>query len=484
MSAVSPDRRLQPAVDMIKSGRVKVLSIDVFDTLLWRKVPEPEDAFLMLGRRLKDAGRLAANTSIIQFAELRRFAQTRAREKKQKITGYREITLRDIYAELPAFIFAPGFDAAKALTVELELEASLMVLDGEVAALAVDAAAKGVNVILVSDTYFSSPELSVFLAKAGLSNQKHITRIVASNEAGKPKWRDLFDVLLPQLGIVASDMLHIGDTMDADITPCRRLGIPCLHYDKWGFSPRVKSHEFPPAMPDRAQLLGASGDFGLTGLRSRLAYRAPAALSPDLQFFWSYGASVMAPLFAGFARWIVQSAKDADADAVYGLMREGRFLKRVVDLTAGQLGVATNFQELWLSRRAVIRAGLYADEADLIGEYVLAAPGQSTDEILGHIGLTRADLAAISPDLEKFDAGQADAFVKMISAILMNPALKQKIEAHSASLRPGLLKGLSKVIPFTKSPRIMLVDLGYTATIQAVLQRILTREGLKVDVSG
>jgi len=482
MPAAISDRRLQTAIDAVNSGRVKVLSIDVFDTLLWRKAPEPQDVFLMLAQRLKNAGRLAANLSAVQFAELRRFAETRAREKKQKATGYREITLRDIYAELPPFIFAAGFEPAKAQAAELELETSLMVLDGDVAALATHAAAKGVKVILVSDTYFSSRELSVFLSKAGLSSQKNIAQIIASNEAGKPKWRDLFDVLVPQLGVLPSEMLHIGDNMDADITPCRRLGIACIHYDKWAFSPRVRSHEFPAAIQDRHAVLSPAGDFGLTGLRSRLAHRAPMALSPELQFFWGYGAAVMAPLFAGFARWIVQSAQGADA--VYGLMREGRFLKRVVDLTAEQLGAKINFQELWLSRRAVIRAGLYPEDADLIGEYVLAAPGRTTDEILTNMGLSRADLGAVSTELAQFDAAQPDAFVKMISAVLMNPALKQKIEAHSAALRPGLLKGLGKAISFAQKPRIIVVDLGYTATIQAVLQRILKREGLDVKMSG
>jgi hypothetical protein len=134
----------------------------------------------------------------------------------------------------------------------------------------------------------------------------------------------------------------------------------------------------------------------------------------------------MAPVFAAFARWIVQSANQAKADAVYGLMREGRFLKRVVDVTAQQLGVPINFQELWLSRRAVVRAGLYPGEHDLIGEYVLAAPGRTTDDILANMGLSREDLAQVSPELATFDATQPNAFVKMISTIIMNPSPRMR----------------------------------------------------------
>ncbi len=478
------DSRLKPVSDAINAGRVKVLSLDVFDTLLWRKVPEPHDVFLMLARRLADAGRLAANVTPVQFAELRRLAETRAREKVQRITGYREITLQKIYAEIPGFLFAGGFDAAQALRAELELETSLMVLDADLVALITKAHAAGVRVVLISDTYFSSAEIAVFLARAGMSDQKQLEQIVVSCEAGKPKWRDLFDVLVPKLGVKPSEMFHVGDNPDADITPCRRLGIPCIDYGKWAFSPRTKQNEFPTAIHERSAALSERGDFGLTGLRSRFHHRAPAALSPQLQFFWSYGAAVMAPIFAGFGRWVVQSAHQSKADAVYGLMREGRFLKRVVDQTSQHLGIKTNFQELWLSRRAVIRSALYPGEHDLIGEFVLATPGRTTDEILSHLGLTRADLAQADPQLAGFDTAQPDAFVTLIRAVGMNPTLRAKLIAQSQHHRPGLLKALAQSILFDKNARVMLVDLGYSATIQAVLQRILKHEGMNVDMSG
>lgn len=484
MSDTIADRRLQPVLDAIAARRLKVLSLDVFDTLLWRRVPEPHDVFLLLGRALSDSGRLAPGTSALQFAELRRLAEARAREKKQAVTGYREITLADIYAEFPPFLFAPGVAPAAVRDAELELEAGLMVLDRELAALAARARAAGVRVILISDTYFSSAEVAAFVARAGWAFAADVERIVVSCEAGKPKWRDLFPALLPQLGVAPHEMMHVGDSVEADLAPCQRAGIPCAAYGKWTFSTRAQAHEWPAEPLARAALLGGAGDFGLTGLRSRLAHRAPAALPEDLRFFWGYGAAMLAPAFAAFARWIVQSAAAARADIVYGLMREGRFLKRVIDATAQAMGVTLDVRELWLSRRAVIRAGLYPGEHDLIGEYVLAAPGRTTDDILANLGLARADLAAADPALAGFEATRPQAFVTLTKAIAVHPALRAKIEAHSARYRPGLLKGLARAIPFARNPRVMLVDLGYVATIQAVLARILRRENVRLDMTG
>jgi FMN phosphatase YigB (HAD superfamily) len=484
MPAAITDRRLKPALDAIAAGRVKLLSIDVFDTLLWRKVPEPKDVFLVLGQQLADAGKLAPHISPVMFAELRAKAETTAREKRQAATGSREVVLADIYAQMPGFLFAAGVKPADSAAAEVACEEILMTSDHDLLTLVEMAKAKGIAVWLISDTYFSSAEITKFMARSRWKGLGPVDRLIVSCEAGRPKWRDLFDHLLIEAKVRPAEWLHIGDNIDADVVPCQRLGIGHLHYDKWMFSSRAKTREVRSALPERILDLGRLGDFGLTGARSRLWHRAPADLSPAHQFFWSYGASVMAPAFAAFARWIVQSARDAKVDGVYGLMREGRFLKRVVDLTAQQVGVPTNFKELWLSRRAVIRAALYPGEHDLISEYVLAAPGRTTDDILGNMGLTRADLAQASPELATFDATQPDAFVTMIKAVMMHPALRAKIETMSASLRPGLLKGLGKTIPMNAPARVMVVDLGYTATIQTVLQRVLQREGVPVSVTG
>jgi hypothetical protein len=73
------DQRLIPAYEAFTAGHQKILSLDIFDTLLWRRVPEPSDVFLLLGQKLLNAGRLALHISPVAFAELRRFAQTSAR---------------------------------------------------------------------------------------------------------------------------------------------------------------------------------------------------------------------------------------------------------------------------------------------------------------------------------------------------------------------------------------------------------------------
>ena len=473
------DERLKPVETVLKAGGAKVLSLDVFDTLIWRRVPEPFDVFLVLGRRLAAAGKLAAHLTPQGFADLRFAAERAAREKVQAVTGYREIKLADIYAELPDHVFAAGFDARTQF--ELACERDVLVLDGEIVQLMRTAKAAGVRVILASDTYFTAPELLGFLTHLGLPDGL-IDKAYVSCEIGKPKYRDLFDVILKDEGIAPADMVHVGDTVEADINPCRARGIAVAAYDKWGFSPRILSFEFHPGPHGRAQraaLLGEAGDFGLTGLRSRLAYRAPPILAKDIKPYWTYGAAVLAPVFAAFARWVVGESQRMGTTRIYGLMREGRFLKRVVEATARHMDVALTVEELWLSRRAVVRAALYADDLSLLPEAILLTPGTTTDEILNGLGLTRDDLKGLLP---AFDKTHVDAVGSLSRAIAGTPKLKDKVLATSAALRANLLKGLGKHAGFEAGA--VLLDLGYAATIQSVLARILKREGKNTKLTG
>ena len=476
------DQRLIPVREALAAGRIQVLSVDIFDTLLWRRVPEPADVFLLLGRKLQATGKLAAHISPWAFADLRRAAERAAREKVQAVTGYREITVADIYAALPDHIFAAGFDSKVRIAAELAFERSLMVLDRDLVALMKNAKAAGARVILVSDTYFTSEQLSDFLTAAGFGERHLIDRTYASCEMGKPKYRDLFDVLLKELNVAPAAMMHIGDTMEADINPCRARGIGVTAYGKWTFSPRVQTQEFPADRVQRASVLGECGDFGLTGLRSRLAHRAPPSLAKDLRPYWSYGAAVLAPVFAAYARWVVASAKATGATRYFGLMREGRFLKRAVEATAQRLKVKLAVDELWLSRRAVVRAGLYDDDLSLLPEAILLTPGASMDEILAELGLARADLVGAVP--AGFDLRQPDALPTLSRAIAATPALKGKVLAASGVLRANLLKGLAKHMDLAKAEAATLLDLGYAATIQSALGRILAREGSKVRLTG
>jgi FMN phosphatase YigB (HAD superfamily) len=447
---------------------------------LWRRVPEPADVFLLLGDELAKAGKLAPEVSAIAFAELRRAAERAARAKVQAATGYREVTLADIYAAMPEALFADGFDRDAQAAAEVALERLLLIIDEAIVDLIRTAKDAGAKVILVSDTYFTSSELRAFLNAAGAGDLP-IDRLYASCEAGRPKYRDLFDTVLANLGVAPGEVLHIGDSHEADIAPCAARQIPTVHYEKWTFLPRVQHIEFPRALSERRRLLAGHGDFGLTGLRARLRNRVPAGVDGALTRYWQIGACEFAPAFAGFARWIVGQCAARGATKIFGIMREGRFLGRLVAETARALNVELTAEEVWLSRRAVIGAAVYPDDLSMLGDLIAVAPGETPEEVLRNIGLTYGDLSPVLPGFDMHAPGALNALAQAIAA---TPALRDKVVARATQHRANLLKGLAKHIDLGASEIVLLMDLGYAATIQSVLARILAREGATLRLEG
>lgn len=423
---------------------------------------------------------LAEDVSPIAFADLRRAAERAARERAQAATGYREIRLPDIYAQLPENLFAEEFARSAQVASELESEGRLVVADDEIVALADAARAASARVILVSDTYFSADQLRGLLTAAGCGDLV-FDRIYVSCEAGRPKYRDLFDVILKDMGVAPGEILHVGDSPEADIAPCAARGIATVHYHRNALPPRLREREHPHDPGARGQALCGSGDFGLTGLRSRLAHRAPTDLPASLEPYWRYGATMLAPVFAGFARWVVGRCAAQGVRKVFGIMREGRFLGRVVDNTARSPGVNLETEEVWLSRRAVIGASLYPDDLSQLLDFIIVAPGETVEEVLGALGLTLTEVMTAIPGFDMRHPGALGALARTIAA---TPFLRDKVTARSAQNRRGLLRGLGKQIDLAKEQTVTLMDLGYAATIQTLLSRILAREGAKIRIEG
>jgi hypothetical protein len=73
------DARLAELGREICDSRTKLVSLDCFDTLIWRRVPKPSDLFWLLGRRLADLGLLARGVTPDLFGQLRMAAEAMAR---------------------------------------------------------------------------------------------------------------------------------------------------------------------------------------------------------------------------------------------------------------------------------------------------------------------------------------------------------------------------------------------------------------------
>ncbi|HEV2767993.1 MAG TPA: hypothetical protein VGV63_09860, partial [Acidimicrobiales bacterium] len=159
----SDDLRLVEAFRVLEREQISVLSLDVFDTLVWRIVPEPVDAFVLLGQRLHDRGHLSPHVPVELFARLRERAERKARSRVP-VDKVPEISLEQIYDEMPAHLFN-GLGPEVLAGHEVALEHDIIFPDLDIAHLARHAQDQyGARVVLVSDTYLSPAQLRSVVA--------------------------------------------------------------------------------------------------------------------------------------------------------------------------------------------------------------------------------------------------------------------------------------------------------------------------------
>lgn len=187
------------------SDDIKVVSFDLYDTLVVRKVGNPNNVFKAVEEKYKRIYGKPCN-----YLGIREKAEEIARKK----SDLDEVSFDDIFDE---FLKISGFsretiDKLKVLELETEFETSAP--NNEVIEIFNKAKGLGYKVIIVSDMYLDQVFLEEILIKCGIRGYK---KIYVSSSVGKAKKKGkLFSYVLDDLNIESKDMLHIGDNPISD----------------------------------------------------------------------------------------------------------------------------------------------------------------------------------------------------------------------------------------------------------------------------
>jgi FMN phosphatase YigB (HAD superfamily) len=468
--ARTTDTRLARALSLLKGPDVKVLSLDVFDTMMWRRAPEPTDVFPMIAARLRDENRLGPHISPRVFQRLRSAAEARARAARDARGGGVEVSLRDIYAELPRYV-APGSDPDALARTELAVEREVLMPDLDVLELVRFAHAIGKQVIAVSDTYLSEQELRSLL-DTSFAGEAAVDRLYASSDHGVGKTSGMFEKVLEDLGLEPRQLVHVGDNELADVESPSKLGIPTVHFHRaTPYFHAVRQREQPYHDADKPYL---TGDAGLTALRGKLLHRTELdQLAPELKPFWAYGAACLGPALTAFAEWVVEGTEAVGATEALCLMREGELLAELVDGAAGYTGSEVRGRPIWLSRHVCARASIFeGSERELRTLLVRRSPPtvRQLCDTLG-VDVTTSPRLRDKADTRLDDAATRDATFAELSS---DPELRATIVNGARVLRERVMEYLRR--QSAGQQRLVLVDLGWGGTIQSLLHQLLHRE--------
>lgn len=507
------DSRLKLAYKLLQKGTISLLSIDIFDTLIWRKLPTPADLFLLLGKKLKHENWLKEAICAENFPALRSQAEQLARLKKANLQGNEtaEVTLREIYWCMHGLFhqitieemvegkkgLIDESDVDDLVNLEVAFEKQCVQLDWNIVQLIHEAQSKQVPVVLVSNTYFDTAQLEQFLDRPDpiTSNPflPQINKIYPSCEYGVSKQDGLFKYLLQDYSVEPKQVLHVGDHPEYDMqVPCA-IGMHAVHYPKFSDQLlQVIEREWPQNdLKSRTQWLDPTeGDFGLTTMRSQLEHQEIDLNKVDA-FLWRYGATVLGPILTGFIHWIYTRCQMMQATQPLCLMREGRFYAQLIQNYSSYFPQhQLEPKELWVSRRFLTFACIFQATKEELFSLIYRHPAVpytvgsfcaelnvdiQKDKKIGKYANVRLDSLFIESEQLRED---------LVHILSTNDSYRERMMIQAADRRHRYLKYLSTVVDLSTSKALTLVDVGWVGTTQAALQAILAIEGYRIPVHG
>jgi len=456
--------------EKLKEKNTSIVSFDFFDTLMSRRVPHPKDIFLILGSKLSELGFFSFDIDPERFQSLRMAAEQRARD----VSTCKEIGIRDIYEQFPVNFFTA--DKEKLVEIEVQVEKEFLFASADMVDAIKLAHKRGKKIIVVSDIYLDSEHLKYFW---GDSTPGIDIQYFASSEFKTGKYDKLFDIVLKSLKCKPSSMLHSGDNYVSDCqTPASKGINTCfLPHGSATFWDNFNAEVKYTNPHERMSL--KDGDLGITALRCKvMLHRRQSEI--DKEGYVRYGAQILGPVFSPFIHWVNAVCMESQIDAVLPLMREGYMIDKLLKSYEHANSVPT-----FLSRRVLFQASLVKADRARLESLRFSNLDSTVGDYLELIGLYRSDAPELNAILGT-SLSDSDSFKHLLNTIIQTPRLLAKVRSRAVDIRKGIIAHIIKATGYKPgfAKKVALVDVGWNATIQRLLQEIVADEDLDIQFIG
>ena len=288
-----PDNQLMPRKAPSELAheleKFDVISFDVFDTCIFRPFANPTDIFYLL----------EAKTNVINFSEIRKKAESVARQKTSKPNF--EIDIYDIYEDLSKRCFLRKEDAEK----EIELEKQICYANPYILEVFNLLKKKKKKLIAISDMYLPSKVIKEILEKNGF---KGFDKIFVSCEYGYSKASGkLFEIAKDQYKKYTK-FAHIGDNYNSDIIGSQKANITGFYYEN--------CNEFGNKLRPATLISPFSQMY--KGVVNNYLYNGTCNDSARENFGFLYAG----PIVVGYLEWINEFVKNNNLDKIWFLARD------------------------------------------------------------------------------------------------------------------------------------------------------------------
>lgn len=456
---------------------IKIISFDVFDTLLARKVDPPKYLKELAARNAVKRLSLPIEAHDLLTRRLRVEAAIcrSARERGED----EEFSISQVYECLCAGDSCLSGLSDRLMSLELEVEQAYCALMPHITNF-LEELSSNYRLIAISDTYLPGSFLCALLKKCKIAD--FFGGIYASCDYGCNKGSGkLFTEILALEGCGPQELLHFGDNLLSDYFMPRSLGINAvLLLDGKNLHRKARLSVLNDLVQKSSLWKGQQILEGITLLPATRYRHQPQSLLHE------WGKSIVGPLVTLFIHELCLRLSRSPVKEVYFLAREGYLLKRVYDrfnrsLFSGRLPPG---RYLCISRSTAYLASL-GDFGEWNMDLLLQDFSLNLRDVLHRLGIEdEADIDVIaaahgmSPDL--CDKGQIRA---VLNKLKCDDSFREKIGTRSGEMR-ALLTAYLEGEGFFSGHKVALVDIGWYGSIQDCLERVFTQIGKRVSLYG
>lgn len=457
----------------------KVISFDVFDTLITRNLFTPRDVFYYIS--IVCTKKYGIPLYPHRFLPIRQQAELSARSN----SGLEDITLDDIYHRLGEMLQLNQQDLELIKQEEITAEKKFCVPREEMFNIYQYALSKGKKVYFVSDMYLPKQVISDLLTQCGYTVDNNL---LVSGEYGATKGSGkLFDKLKEKVHHdcgKAEAILHIGDNWAADIESARKNGLSAIYIENVH---KVVGNYAPVKETFRPFLEATSFDLGTSMMVSLISHKFYDAVTPKKYLHpesifagsaYNLGYAALGPLLLGTCDWLEKSAKSDGIEHLLFLARDGYIIKQAWDIVTANRQNIPESTYILASRRSFNIPMLANDDA-----WYSVLASNFTNNTLRHFIEHRLGLN-IDKDLENKlnnfaldEKIQLDAKGLMLINQVIN-TIRPEILSNAKEEKKLLLNYLNQF----NGQTVGLVDLGHTGTIPYAYQAITGKNVIAYNI--
>ncbi len=451
---------------------LEVVSFDIFDTLLHRRLRAPVDLFELV--RLKafetDFG-LLHHDFLDGYAVHRRAAEADARKLRRQVAEEGEILLDDIFARLQADHDLPDAFVGFLRESELSLEDAVLFASPEGRALYDKARQAGLVVAFISDMYLPEDWLAAKLEREGFEGAATLPLYVSGAHGATKHSGRLYRIVAQEQGwALDRRWLHVGDNRKADIDQAEAEGLATRLADWHEIRNRPQPQE--PA-------------FGLNAIQAITEFSAhpPARCFQPDGALEGLGYRVFGPLLFGFTLWLLAQSRQRGLDLLLFIARDGHLPRQLFDRIKERAGCGHVRSDYFhMSRKAGYLTGMREWDREQTRRITIGRKGKSARRSFQAV---RLDAENYREELARFGIVDIDATVppedagRVIAALdsCFIDVLRRNAETR-AELQSYYLDALAGRAP------IGFVDIGWVGNIQRLFVNSLPDPSMREQVTG